>query len=101
MYGQLKATGRTPQEAADSVIVLPTFYFTMIGPAIFLLSIILGAASQLCWQDAVQWIQTATQLSCICGRFAQGCGAIYIQHPVISNIMKQIAVLHVKDGPET
>jgi hypothetical protein len=45
MYGQLKATVRTPEEAADSVIVLPTIYFTMIGPAIFLLSVILGAAS--------------------------------------------------------
>ena len=105
MCGQLKATVRTPQEAAESVIVLPTIYFTMIGPAIFLLSVMLGAASQLCWQDAVQWIQTATQLSCIRGRFAQGndgpselqlCGHIYIRHAVISNIMEQIAALRVK-----
>ena len=104
MHGQLKATVRTHEEAADSVIVLPTtcIYFTMIGPAIFLLSVILGAASPLCWQDAVPWIQTATQLSCIRGRFAQGNDgsynlvAIYIRHAVISNIMEQIATLRVK-----
>ena len=97
----LKAIIRFPQEAADSVIVLPGIYFTMIGPAIFLLSVILGASSELCWQDAVQWIQPATQLSCIRAREWRPFGvttvlAIYIRHAVLSNIAEQIAALRVQ-----
>jgi len=99
MYGQLKATVRTPQEAADSAIVLPTLYFTMIGPGIFLLAVIWVLHHDFAGKTQYSGFRQPHNSAAYVADLRKGitalrsynCVVIYIRHAVIFNVVEQIA----------